>query len=315
MHVLIPKEWKTSGGIVWEQKAATCGKNPTRFEWRATSPDGTSVIEILPEETWGGNNLGMPPQGPCPNVWIRSAKEYLQAYVQNNRPGARIRSYRDREDISKEYQHLNQTQKMPMGELRNWVDTGEVILDYEINGQAYEEVLAIMAAFSLNRMQGVMPGEVREFLTVSTVPGFSMRTPRGKLNLKLAEAVRSSAKPNQEWSNLMAEHNMKMNAIAMKGARDRHAIHMKSQREIAAIHQKSYKNTQAAIDRGNDKFNQMIRGVETYKDPGASAPVELPYTHDNAWKLDDDTYILTDDANFEPYRDLGIAGRQLERAP
>lgn len=311
--LLIPVGWKPHGGIVWQINNRGCGRNGTHFAWAASTPDGTSTVEILPEETWSGSSNGAHNQGQCPNVWLTNAREYLAAYVENNRSSANVRSYRDRPDIAQKFQHLNQSSSFAGGDSKTWVDAGEVLLDYSYNDKPMEEVIALLITFQLNRVQGVYPGSMQQYLTMTTAPGFSMRAPAGKLNLKLAEAVRLSGRPDPEWSRQMAQHRAKMSGIALKGAKDRHNIRMQTQREIAAIHNESYNRQQKARDEGNRKFNQMIREVETFQEPDTHTRVELPDTHKNAWKLNDGTYVLTDQADFEPYRDLGIDGSQLKR--
>ena len=35
----------------------------------------------------------------------------------------------------------------------------------------------------------------------------------------------------------------------------------------------------------------------------------------HAWRLNDGSYVLSNDATFEPWRDLGVEGHRLEAAP
>ncbi|MCB0336763.1 MAG: hypothetical protein KDD62_10675, partial [Bdellovibrionales bacterium] len=301
------------GGVIWQINQTGCGKNNPHFSWGATSPDGQSVIEILPEETWAGNNLGTGQQGACPNVWAENSQDYLTTWIKHFRPGANIRSYRPRPDIAQQYQQFNRVDPYPGGEVRQWVDAGEVLLDYDINGRPYEEVLAKCIVFSLSSMQGVMPGEIRRFLTMSTMPGLSMRAPKGNLDLRIAEVVRRSGQPNPQWQALMTQHNAKMAAINRKGAIDRHKIAMDTNREIMKMNQESFEYRQKITDEGHQKFTQAIRGVENYVDPNTNEKIELPNTYNQAWRLPDDTYILTDDQNFEPFRDLGVNANKLEK--
>jgi hypothetical protein len=312
VSVMIPAGWKTNGGVVWQVNQSGCGRHNPHFAWSAVAPDGESIVSILPEETWGGNNLNVPHQSNCPNLWIENIENYLRTWVQHSRPQAQIRTIRPRVDIAQQYQNLNRRDAFPGGELRTWVEAGEVLLDYQIGDQAYEEIVALCVVFSLNSMQGVMPGEIRRFLTMSSMPGFSMRTPRGELDMRMAETIRTSGRPNPQWVSLMQQHNSKMAAINRKGAADRHRIRMETNREIAAMNQKSFENRQKVMDEGVRKFNQTTRGVEDFVDPTTKETFELESGFNNAWRLKDDTYILTDDYNFEPYRDLGIEGQQLE---
>jgi hypothetical protein len=208
----------------------------------------------------------------------------------------------------------NRSETTMSGELKSWITAGEVLLAYNFQGQEVRESVAMMVFFMLNRMAGVMPGEVREFLTISAMPALAARAPHGQLDFKLTEAIRLSMSRDPEWSALMHEHQQKMAGISAKGAADRHNIWMKTSREIAEIRQRGYENTQASQDRIHENFSQMIRGVETFVDSRSNERIELPNTHSHAWRLNDDTYILTNDPNFQPNRDLGVDGRTLEPA-
>lgn len=315
LSILAPKGWQTSGGIQWKINNRGCGQTGTTIAWKAVSADGQSVVEILPEQTWSGNNLGTPSQGVCPNLWIESAKEYLQLYVSEQRPGAQVLRYRDRPDIEQEHKQFNSVQRLAFGELRSWVDAGEVRLLYTENGMVKEELLAFMIRFQLNSMPGVYPGEVRKYLTIASAPGFSFKTPKGQLDSKLAESIRVSGKPYPEWSRRMAQHQAKMRQINQKGAQQRHQIRMQTNKEIAAIHQQTRDNATRSQDRINKKFNQAIREVDEYKRPGNEGSVELPSGAKHSWALDNGDFIQTDDAGFKPYRELGIDGVELERVP
>ncbi|MEO5960897.1 MAG: hypothetical protein ABIZ49_05265 [Opitutaceae bacterium] len=313
--LLVPAGWTATGGVVWDRNPSSCGKTQTRFEWRAAAPDGISAIEILPQEAWSGNNLPLPPmQLPCPNVRMTTVKEYLRGYASRVRPGARILDYRDRGDMIKNPELYNRTDRGAFGELKSWAEGGEVLLAYQINGRDVRESLAVIVYFNLNRMPGVMPGEIREFLTLGTDVGFAVRAPAGQLDFMFAEMVRRSITPDPAWSALMAEHNQKMAGISAKGAADRHAIRMKNAQEIAEINRQGYEDRQASNDRIHARASQTIRGVETYVDPGSKERTELPYTHNHVWRLNDGTYLLTNDGNLQPNRDLGIEGQQMEVA-
>jgi hypothetical protein len=311
--ILIPADWKTSGGVVWKVNTRGCGRAGTSFEWSAASPDGLTRVDILPEEFWSGSSLRTQMNSQCPNVWLTSVREALAAYVDNYRPGARVRNFRPRPDINKKFSGLNQKSVSQHAEMSSWVDAGEVIVDYNYQGQQIEELIVLLVVFRLNKIAGVSPGEIQQFLNIETAPAFSMRAIRGKLDLKLAEAIRSSATPNPQWQGLMAQHRQKMAAINRKGAADRHRIKMQSYADIGDIINKGYQSRQAIKDRGFEKTIQGIQEVATYSNTGEQTQVVLPDTHKHAWQLNDGTYILTDDVDFKPFRDVGIDGSELEQ--
>lgn len=311
--LLVPAGWSTSGGVVWQVNQQGCGKAGTHFAWRADSPDGVSAIELMPEESWGGNNLPLPAmQLPCPNVTITNVRDYLRWLVERTRPGARILDYRDRPDIAKLLAAFNSVQPSVGGEIRNWAEAGDVLVAYNQNGRDMREMISIAVLFSLSRMQGVMPGEIREFLTISAQPAYCVRAPHGQLDFHFAAAVQQSIKVDPEWKAHMNEHTRTMTGISTRGAADRHAIRMDTAREIEAMRNQGVANRQASLDRGHQDFTQVVRGVENYIDTTSNERIELPNNYQHAWRLKDDTYILTDDPNFDPTRDLDLEGHELK---
>ncbi len=318
--VLIPAGWRTEGGIVWQQNMSGCGKNTPHVAWRATSPDGLSAMEILPEETWSGNNTqgyNMPQQG-CPNLWIRTAKEYIHTWVEHNRRGARVLEYRDRPDfvaaLKKQLQQQQQV-ALPGMDFQQWAEGGQALIAYNQQGTEVRELIGIAVLFSLTRMQGVMPGEFQEILSMVSLPGFAMRAPDGHLDRKVSEMLRKSGRPNPQWQARMLQHQRKIAQINAKGAMDRSRIIAKTGDEIREMQRDSWEKRNASQDRMHREASEAIRGTETYKDPHYGGTVELDNSYDHAWQLNDGTYVLTDDPSFAPYAAIGQNGRQLTVAP
>jgi Cysteine rich repeat len=46
--------------------------------------------------------------------------------------------------------------------------------------------------------------------------------------------------------------------------------------------------------------DQLVRGVQTFRDPSTGHTVELSNLYDHAWSNGNDNYIVTDDPNFDP---------------
>lgn len=314
--IFIPVGWQSQGGIIWDQNNnGSCGRAPTRVEWTANAPDGVSYIQLLPEENWSGNNLpNMGMQQQCPNITITTVKDYLQWFVQRERPGARILDYRDRPDLTKEAEAMNRSETTQFGQYSSWVQAGEVLIAYQYQGQDVRESIARIIYFTHNKMAGVMPGEVREFLTLGVLPGLAVRAPHGQLDFNRTETIIRSLSAGPEWQALMNQHYQKMRQINAKGAADRHAIRMDTIRTIGEINQQIYDSRNDSSDRMQTATVRSIRGVDLYSDPVTHQQFELPNTHNSIWKLKDDTFILTNDTTFEPYRDLGLDGHQLEIA-
>ncbi|MBX3707948.1 MAG: hypothetical protein KF911_15050 [Pseudomonadales bacterium] len=82
---------------------------------------------------------------------------------------------------------------------------------------------------------------------------------------------------------------------------------------IARLRQETWNAQQESADRRVREFGELMKGVETYRDasgPGGQTELSAHYSH--AWRLNDGTYVLTNDAAFDPWRDLNLEGKKLE---
>ena len=324
ISLLIPAGWQTQGGVNWQQNMAGCGRRTPHLAWTARSPDGYSAIEIIPGENWNGTNspVAATAQQGCPNVWISSAREYIQTWVHYNRPGATILDYLERADfvaeVEKQIQQQREMQQRyatPGMEMRQWAEGGQALLSYQQQGREMREIIGMSVTFSLLRMEGVMPGEIVENLSLASAPGYAVRAPAGQLDLNVAEMLRKSPRPNPQWVAKMAQHNNKIAQINLKGARDRSRLIAQHGEEMRKIQRESWDSYNASRDCLHRETTETIRGTETYNDPYYGGTVELDNTYEHAWQLNDGTYVLTHDPSFEPYRYLGQEGRRLEITP
>lgn len=314
VRAMIPHEWQAQGGIVWNP-GARCAVEGQRIQWSAGNPRSGTGVEIIPVIAWQANNLPIQiptASGNCLDATITSARAYLEALVGRFRPGARILDYRDRPDLAHEFGVPARQENLLAGELRTWVEAGDILIGYNYQGTNYREAIRGIAIFHLSRMPGVMPGEVREFLMGNSTPAFAMRAPDGALDFRLFDAIHRSLKPNPEWSARMAKHNAAIARTNLKGAADRAAISSQTSREVAEIMNKGWYARQESADRMHEKTVRAIRGVELYADPVEGRPVELPNIYNHAWRLQDGTYMMTDDPNFDPNAQFGVNGIRLQ---
>ncbi|WP_375203107.1 hypothetical protein [Hyphococcus sp.] len=314
MTMMIPVDWQGQGGIVWGHNQA-CGGSGYTPNYAATSPDGRSGVQIIPSFTWVWNNFSGPQQsGGCPFVQIGGVQQYLQYLVSQTRPGAQIIDFRPRADLAEPYKQMNSN--MPMGggsEMRSWVEAGEALISSNVNGADTRETIAaiVYINYSIMRDTTGMSGDM-EIVSGSAMPAYAMRAPSGQLDFTFAEMVRKTIRVAPEWGQRIARHNAKISQTNIKGARDRSQIIAQTGNEILDMQMETWRNQNASSDRIQRESSEAIRGVETYNDPYNGGTVELDNTYDNAWQLNDGSYVLTDDAMFEPYRDLGMDGQRLE---
>jgi hypothetical protein len=313
VFAFVPMGWRAQGGVQWGQQfMCTNGYN---FSWYAQSPDGLQTVAILPQQKWETNNYGAGASNPgCPSVPITSMPQYLQQLVASLKPGARVVNMRPRPDLAAKFSHMNMRTPSAMGEMRTWVESGEAQFSYNERGREMSGVVSATAVFSLSRMSGLSPGQTMDAVTGFVFPGFAATAPKGQLNLQFTEAIRQSFVPNPAWQAAIADHNAR---IARGAAQEiaKRAKMISEYNDYVSLIRKEVSDTRAASDeRRQREFGELIRGNQNYDD--ANAPggrVELSNMYDHAWRLNDGSYVLSNDAGFDPWKDLGLEGRQLSR--
>lgn len=312
---LIPIGWRTRGGVQWGQQFLCT--NGYAVDWSASSPDGRHSIAVLPQEKWEANNYGAGVSTPgCAVAAISSVRQYVENRVVRLFAGARIVDYRDRPDLAAKFAQLNSSTPMPMGELRTWVEAGEVLFDFAQQGQAMRGALAAVAVFSLSRTSGLAMGQTMDALTGTALPAFLATAPQGELNLRFTEAIRQSFLPNPEWEARIAGHNLAIARVTQQEVAKRSRMTAEYADYVSRIRRETADARAASDERRQREFSELIRGTETWEDADApGGQVELSGLYDHAWRLNDGTYVLSADANFDPWRDLGVEGRRLEPTP
>lgn len=304
--VELPAGWQTQGGVLWDQ-AAPCGATPS-LRWQAHSPDGSQRLSVHPAEAWTWDNTGLPPtRGRCPRVPITSARQYLDSWIQRHRPGARLLDYRDRPD-------LITTPPPPDGAGTQWrKEAGEYLLAYVDQGVEVRESVAVVTLFSHMSMPGVVPGEVRQFMTGFAMGATTLRAPAGRLPLDLLARFSASIQVDPQWQARMNRHNQVIARQGTEGMRRRGQIVADTNAQIADMQMQAWRDRQDSQDRSHQDTLDIVSETTRYDDPAAGGQVRLDGYGDNAWRMNDGTYLHSDDPNFDPNRDLGIEAAPLER--
>ena len=316
---LVPVGWRTEGGIVWNLGGCV----PRTTNWSATSPDGNQGIAVLPSETWKWSNHPSN-GGPCPLAQITSIRAYLEDLVRRMHPGARVIDFRNRPDLAQALQYVNAVTPMPDGELRNWVEAGEVLVGYtNQNGVEIRKTISTTVGFFLSRM-GMPDGSMLEELVAQSVNTYAVHAPSGQLDFRAGELLRRTIQPAPEWAARIANADAAdaknttetYAAISRVNAREsakRLAMGAEASRYVADVNRAGWEFRNANNDDLQRKVTDALVGVQAYVDPtGNTGEVKLDYGYKKAWRLDDGTYVLTDNLMFEPYKYTGQYGTQLQ---
>jgi hypothetical protein len=323
---LVPYGWRAEGSVVWGPHGQ-CGVD-YGAKWDVHSPDGSSLLSMRPMPQWQGVRSAYPSgqPSPCPQAFHRSVRAWLEASAQQLFPGARVLDYRALDDEVRPLRdmmaQLQQLPPVPNFESRISIEAGELLVAFNENGRDMRASLSAMATISWSRMADILNPSQVALETVNGSPWnfVIVKAPNGELDLDLRRRVLTSLRFDSEWSRRTSAFNarkqaesaathqqiMRSNAAAsaarLQASQSAHETRMQTLRETSDIMNGIYQDRQVSSDRQQRERIEAIRGVETYNDPVAGAPVQLDSSYQHAWRVNnsDNTYILTNDASFNP---------------
>jgi hypothetical protein len=263
----------------------------------------------MPVANWTGVRSAYPTgqqQDACEQAFYSSARDYLEATARRLHPQGRIVDYRPLPEDAKPIQDAI-AQFPPINDQnmqsRIYADAGEVLVAYQENGRDMRETISVLVVISQARFADMMnPGQVAMEM-ISGSPGAItiVKAPNGALDLGLRKRVQSSLRFTPQWSAEIAKFQARKNKTFQDGMTDAHHARMAAIRKTGDIMNGVYEDRQIVSDRNQREFIEAIRGVETYNDPVYGGPVQLDHSYDHAWRVNnDDSYILTNDPNFNP---------------
>lgn len=309
--LFLPEGWSNQGGVEWNnQYSCTSG---FALKWSSTSEDGLTGVAILPHQRWEWNNYGKPAATPgCSLASIASVETYLDLLLQEVLPDANKLGFRIREDLQQENAPLNVSKATLMGQEQTWVEVGEVSFSTIEKGVEVEGTIMAKVVFNHVVTNGAM-GAI-ENASGTAESAYLAYAPAGRYQVALFEAIRKSFQLDTRWGKLIAQHNAVISKINTQGAIKRSQIMSKAMSDIAEIRNEAWHAQQASSDKRAQDFINVLRDVQPYQDTNApGGQVELSNMYGNAWRLEDGSYLLTDDNSFNPQAELGVNGNRLQR--
>ena len=140
------------------------------------------------------------------------------------------------------------------------------------------------------------------------------RAPKGQLdsNDRLFKLMAATVHPEPEWRNwsngvISTLYRKKQAELAKQGA-----MIAEFQRHVADTINGVTANSMAGANRAAFGQDQIIRGVQTFRDPSTGATFELSNQYDHAWLNGTNEYVMTGDPNFNPNGNLDGNWSKLE---
>jgi len=329
LTMLVPVDWQPQGGTNWNIKDK-CNTLQTNF--RATAPDGRS-IEFFPVFNWMWADDPQPlkmtaaqtaqyGQRPCDVMPPMSAADFARNNLRRYRPNAQLMGIEPAPKVLASFQEQARQGERAAQQYnlkqRIKPDAVRARVRYNVNGQPMEEwiVVATVITGTLGpsyNMRTMQMGQAYTYNCAAYVTG--LRTPQGQLEAseKLFELIISTSRVNPQWQAKVNGNAQAIQAIELKGVRDRSAIISKNADDISKIRRETYENQQRSQDRISLQRSQATLGIETYRNPATGETVDLSNQYGQAWVNNRGEYLLSDQPGFDPSVTFKEDWKRLER--
>jgi hypothetical protein len=313
--LLAPAEWSLAGGVSANANAGSCFSDLYQVSGAVRTSDGTRGMLVIPQSTF---RYAEDPD-------IRRQMEQRDRFDEKSKlKGCPIVAPMHAADFIREklvwkfHKDRSQVTSEPFPELEQLVRS-ELGLGPQGGGPGAGPV-RIEAARVRTSTTSPSGAAVEEWwaavIVVRTVPvggrGVSydwhaeqitvFQAPKGQLDGydKVYKVMATSIRLDpqfQKWS--VGSINQLYSAWAAE-MRKQNAIVVAFQQHVVETLQGVVANQQRGSMVAAHGQGQLIRGVQTFRDPGSGRTVELSNMYDHAWANGADQYIVTDDPNFNP---------------
>ncbi len=307
-HVLVPTDWQVEGGVRWVLDRPSA---PADAGFRATSPDGSEVFELFPNQNfvWTDNLMTrslFPVGSRYFGAEVRPPEHVLQALedvvLARFRPGLADLAVLTREEVPAFGQAVAASQTFEPGATKG-ATGAKTRIAYTLGGTPVEEEIWAAVEVVSFTLPGGFGSTTTTLWTASHV--FACRAPRGRLDAdaRLFQTIASSIRVNPVWFN---KYVQLIETLAQRQIQHIRAIGELSRMlaqtsdEISAQRMATWEADQAARDRSADAFSQYMRGVDAYHDPNTGGTVELPSGYAQAWSNPLGEYVLTESLDANP---------------
>ena len=291
---LIPSGWTVNDKLFWEYKDATV---PIRYQGIIQNNDGTMAIQTWADlrSVWSTGPSGTYGYRP-PSDIVTAIKNLINSERKNKNV-----TYIDQKILATNQQPGNQ-----QGAPSQFNQTGVVRVEYEENGQTYEEEFY----GQLDESDAVTPSVMgnMESLVWAASSMYSCKAIKGQLDecRKIAQTIKSSVRVTLPFYNRLAQVVQLLSdqvyAQIYQAGQISKIISATNDQMIANI-DASYRQSQQSLDHINNQFSDYIREVDRYND--GDTQIQLPSGYDNAWVNDRGEYLLTNTPGFQPTNDDG----------
>ena len=323
IDLLIPSAWDFKGSVAGNTNEG-CFSDLYAVSWEAKSGDGSVAFQGAPNDSWqytddpaalrkltDPNRRALGLQGkPCPVKKPMKAEEYFRQNVLSAFPsGSSVVSVEP-------FPELNQMARKQLGLPPDDAGNGgsartEAIrarVEFQKDGKTLEDWVSLVV------VTRIFPQGRGAFYDCHAIDVMALRAPKGQLdaNDKLFKVMISSVRPEPKWQAYSNGVIAKLYQAEAQKEATMDAMVAAFQKHVADTIMGVTANAQRGSQDSAFGFDQNIRGVQTFRDPTTGNTMELSNQYDHAWLNGSNEYIMSDDPNFNPNRQLSGNWNQLQ---
>ena len=311
--LMIPTTWEFTGAVKFGQAVGGCFADMFSVFGDAKSADKSIELQLLPQFTWQyvddpqaqrhlqqenqqGARVGLK---PCPvRLPVHAADFLRQDLIAKYRKTATVVSVDP-------FPELNQIARHRLGLPADGTgnpggihtEAARARLDYsDAAGQPVEEwVTAVIVVRALQSGRGVA-------YDWHAIDVMMLRAPKGKLdaNDKLFKLIAGTIRPEPQWQTRSNAVIATLYRKKQEEEAKQSAMIANFQNQVAQTINGVVANQQRGANNAAFGADQLVRGVQTFRDPSTGATFELSNQYDHAWLNGSNQYVMSDDPNFNP---------------
>lgn len=297
---LIPADWTTQGGIIWNTDPNSC-INGSRLSWGASAPDKSISLGILPGIGWEANTFtGWKQAHGCAAFQSGDPDEIAAYYVHqaSQQSGAAINIVDIKHDPAHD-QRQTQALNALFGSVPSEVPQSNLAVTrvaeftHKVEGQSYRGFLLMNMSIFEAHLQGasVLSGSIHDaFYFSAPIESFDASLP-------IFEAFMRNYQLDPAWQNAKWQSD-----AAFRARQPRPSSSWKvdtTGSDILDIQMKGYQNRNAIRDTSQANTIDTIRGVTTYSADTPTGQVQIPSTFENAWQLPNGNIVASNDPFYD----------------
>jgi hypothetical protein len=324
-NLMIPATWHFDGFVAAGAGTSGCLSDFFSMSADAKSADGSIEMQMLPQTTWQyvddpagqkylnhqneqDKKYGMKPcKVRAPIRATELMKQSILPQLRKDKTVVSIDPYPELDQLARGRLGLLPASSGNSGTIRT--DAARARLSYnDDKGQPVEEWITAVVVV---RTVPAGRGSGYDWRLVNLM---SLRAPKGQLdaNDKLFLLIAGTLHPDPNWKTYSDGMITKLYQAKAQELAKQNAIIAQFQQHVIDTINGVVANQQAGAEHAAFGQDQIIRGVQTFRDPSSGATYEMSSQYNHAWLNGNNEYIMSDDPNYNPNGDLNGSWTQLQ---